>query len=166
MPFTRTAQVVGPGARAAAQARRWVTATLSEISRPDLHECAELAISELVGNAFLHGSDPISIRLRGDHSGPLIEVFDGSGDHPHLEPGAERTALEPRVTDASPETGEFECDEDDLLAQAGRGLSLVAQAAQTWGVQLTDTGKVVWFVPSADLSETPIAPQLSDTRHR
>lgn len=142
MPFTRPALTVGPGARAAPDARRWVRDALREIAREDLVESAELAISEVVGNAFLHGSEPITIRLRGSEGRPRIEVHDAS-------PTAPPTRQAPMP---------------DPFAAGGRGLSLVARSSLAWGITLDDDGKVVWFDPDGDLSEEGVEAELADRR--
>lgn len=143
MPFSRPELAVGPDAHAASEARGWVVAALREIGRPDLCDCAELAISELVGNAFLHGSAPITIRLQGTVADPSIEVRDGSLRAPQSPP---------------------ESFESVATAIAGRGLSLVARASSAWGICLNDNGKVIWFVPSPELSEHGVSAQLTDHR--
>ncbi|MFT4265492.1 MAG: ATP-binding protein [Nocardioides sp.] len=143
MPFTKPAMTVGPGAHAAPDARHWVVAALRQIDRVDLADCAELAISELVSNAFLHGRDPITIQLLGSAERPRVEVHDGSQAAPLL----------PR--DAT----------IDALALSGRGLSLVSRASLAWGVTFDDAGKVVWFEPATDLAERDGArAELADRR--
>ncbi|CAA9370060.1 MAG: hypothetical protein AVDCRST_MAG32-626 [uncultured Nocardioides sp.] len=108
------------------------------LERPDLVECAELGVSELVANAVLHGTEPITVRVRGTASHPRIEVHDGS--------------IEPPVP---PSTGDSD-DPDDLLTTFGRGLSIVARSALAWGASIESDGKVVWFEP---------APHLRDDDH-
>ena len=115
-------------------ARRWVGETCRDISRDDLVECAELGVSELVTNALLHASLPLTVRVRGTREHPRIEVRDGSTELPVL-PG--------------PGPGE----DDDLLLTFGRGLSIVARCSTAWGVELEEDGKIVWFVPAARSSE-------------
>ena len=56
---------LAPGPRSVHDARRWVVATCREIGRDDLVDCAELAISELVTNAVLHGEPPVRMQLSG-----------------------------------------------------------------------------------------------------
>jgi anti-sigma regulatory factor (Ser/Thr protein kinase) len=142
MSFSPTPLVVGPGAHAAPEARRWVTAQMNEIGRADLVETAELAISELVANAFLHGSAPITLRLQGSAAQPRVEVHDTS-PHP------------PRLPD------DFGTD---VWSTDGRGLSIVSRACLTWGVTLEDGGKTVWFEPAADLSDDGSQAVLLDRR--
>ncbi|HVT63715.1 MAG TPA: SpoIIE family protein phosphatase [Mycobacteriales bacterium] len=104
-------------------ARRFTAKSLA--AEPDyLVEDAEQVVSELVTNAILHGSEPVTLRiLRGEHA-LRLEVEDGG-----------RTL--PVVSRPSADT------------MTGRGLSLVAAIASGWGVQESPAGKVVW----AELAE-------------
>jgi len=110
--------------------------TCLDIGRPDLVDCAELGVSELVTNAILHGADPIQVRVRGTHRHPRVEVRDASVDSPVL-PGP--LALEP---------------DDDLLLTFGRGLTIVARSSIAWGAEIEKDGKVVWFSPATDFAES------------
>ncbi len=114
--------------RSAAAARRWVSGIVRDLARDDLVDSAELGTSELVTNAVLHGAEPIVVKVRGTAAHPRVEVHDGSPDLPE--------APEP-----SP-------DPDDFLATFGRGLSIVARCATSWGATSAGEGKVVWFEPS------------------
>lgn len=78
----------------------------------------ELVVSELVTNAIRYGAAPIRLRLIRDRT-LICEVTDGSNTAPHL-----RRA---RVFD-----------------EGGRGLLLVAQLTQRWGVRQTTSGKIIW----------------------
>ena len=137
MPLNRPALSLGSGPRGVQDARRWVVDTCHEIGRGDLVECAELGVSELVTNALLHASAPLTVRVRGTREHPRVEVRDGSTDLPVL-PGTEPQ------------------DEDDLLLTFGRGLSIVARCSAAWGVEVEEDGKVVWFVPAARSGETMV----------
>jgi anti-sigma regulatory factor (Ser/Thr protein kinase) len=130
VPLNRPAETLAPGPRGALDARRWVVGVFGEIGRTDLCESAELAMSEVVTNAILHGKPPVTVRLRGTKDHPRVEVRDGSGDAP---------ALPPRDP-----TGLY-----DDLPTFGRGLSIVASTSEAWGAERDDNGKLVWFVPSA-----------------
>lgn len=120
------------------QARRWVVAVCAEIDRPELRENAELALSEVVTNAILHGSPPVTVRLRGTRSHPRVEVRDGSADPPAF----------PRL-----EAGQDFLDE---LPTFGRGLGIVASSSEAWGSELEGDGKLVWFVPASPPPEAPV----------
>lgn len=81
---------------------------------------AELALSELVTNAVLHGRDTLSVRLVLAH-----------GD------------LRAEVRDASPVSPSFSML--DPTAVTGRGLLLISALCDRWGVEPSVPGKVVWF---------------------
>ena len=134
MPLNRPALSLGAGPRGVQDARRWVVGTFHDIGRDDLVECAEMAVSELVTNALLHGASPIQVRVRGTREHPRVEVSDGSTEPPALP---------------EPPSGD---DVDDLLT-FGRGLSIVARASDAWGAEIEDDGKTVWFAPAAEFSE-------------
>jgi hypothetical protein len=119
--------------RAAADARRWVSDICRRLDRPDLVECAELGVSELVANAVLHASAPYKVRVRGTASHPRIEVVDGST----------RPPVPPTFT---------EVDDLELLLTFGRGLSMVAQCAHAWGATIEPDGKIVWFEPAPEMT--------------
>ena len=80
----------------------------------------ELAISELVTNAVLHGRDPLSLRLVLTDHCVRIEVRDGSPLSPSF------SMLDP-------------------TAVTGRGLMLISAASDRWGVEPEPDGKRVWF---------------------
>jgi anti-sigma regulatory factor (Ser/Thr protein kinase) len=117
-------------------ARRWVADLCVEIGRPELAECAQLGVSELVTNALLHGEPPITVRMRGTAEHPRVEVRDSSVEAPIL----------PDEPLDRPET-------DGLLLTFGRGLSIVARCAEAWGAEIEDDGKVVWFAPAAEFAD-------------
>lgn len=136
MPLNRPALTLGSGPSSVHDARTWVVTTCLDITRPDLVECAEIGVSELVTNALLHAATPISVRVRGTREHPRVEVSDASTEPPVL-PGTEPLALE----------------DDDLLLTFGRGLDIVARCATAWGAEIEDDGKVVWFNPASEFSE-------------
>lgn len=135
MPLNRPALSLGAGPRGVQDARRWVVGAFNAIGRTDLVESAEVAVSELVTNALLHGKPPIQVRVRGTHEHPRVEVHDGSLDPPEM----------PAVT--------ADDDLDGLLLTFGRGLNIVARASYAWGAEIEDDGKTVWFTPANDFSE-------------
>ena len=103
-------------------ARALVAAQLDESLTPEQKEVALLLVSELVTNAVRHAeSDVIQVGVRTDRSRP-------SG---HL-------------TDESPETPRQQSP--GLDEPGGRGLMIVDQLAQAWGVDpLPGDGKRIWF---------------------
>ncbi|MFB9312272.1 ATP-binding protein [Nocardioides plantarum] len=144
MPLNRPALALGAGPRGVQDARRWVVGTFLDIGRDDLVECAEMAVSELVTNALLHGTPPIQVRIRGTQEHPRVEVSDGSQEPPAM-PSA---SLDLDAID------DFDLDGlDDLLLTFGRGLSIVARASDAWGADIEDDGKTVWFTPAAEFSD-------------
>ncbi|HEX6148467.1 ATP-binding protein [Nocardioides sp.] len=119
------------------------------LGRPDLSESAELGVSELVTNALLHGTPPVSVRIGGTTDHPRVEVHDHSTDPPVL----------PDETSSIPDLGleDFladENDDEDLLVTFGRGLDIVARCAEAWGAEIETTGKVVWFTPAVEVGDT------------
>ena len=81
---------------------------------------AELALSELVTNAVLHGREPIAVTVS------LAEEV-----------------LRVEVTDANPVSPSFSML--DQTAVTGRGLLLISAVADRWGVDPSPTGKAVWI---------------------
>lgn len=142
MPLNRPAENLAPGPRGALQARRWVVDVCDEIGRPDLRDNAELAMSEVVTNAILHGRAPISVRLRGTQHHPRVEVRDSSPDPPTIA------------------SGEGATDLLDDLPTFGRGLSIVASSSEAWGAERDGDGKLVWFVPAVVPPASPTAAVL------
>lgn len=156
VPIHRPVFTLGSGPSAVHDARRWAIHACSEVDRPDLAECAELGVSELISNAILHGEPPIRMRMRGTREHPRIEVSDGSRQPPVLPDPAGRHLIE-----------------DDPLITFGRGLDIVARCATAWGADIDEDGKVVWFVPApatlVDVSEGVITgvtePDTPPARH-
>ncbi len=108
----------------AGEARRMVRRVLSEAGRDDLLEPAQLLVSEVVTNALVHSGTPIDVSMAADDHGVLVEVGDGSR---HV----------PRPRHYAP------------TASTGRGLALLDQTADAWGVVPGVRGKTVWFQLSA-----------------
>lgn len=134
MPLNRPALTLGAGPRSVQDARRWVVDTCHDIERPELVECAELAVSELVTNALLHGEAPIQVRVRGTREHPRVEVRDGSPERPVLPSDEE--------------------DDDDVLLTFGRGLAIVGRCSDAWGAEIETDGKTVWFAPASSFSDS------------
>ena len=122
--------LLDPEPQSVRRARVWIGDELERLGRPDLVDAAELGVSELVTNAILHAEPPISVRLRGSKDKPRVEVHDRSGRPPRV--GVDMT------------------DDNHLMATIGRGMGIVALYSQSWGADVSQEGKVVWFVPSGD----------------
>jgi anti-sigma regulatory factor (Ser/Thr protein kinase) len=111
------------GLAASAIARRHVEAAGAEWHQ-EVRGVALLLTSELVTNAVVHGSAPVSLLLRHGPGRVRIEVSDTGSDLP-ARPDPQLTA-----------TGE-----------SGRGLQLVDALASDWGSEPhpTGPGKITWF---------------------
>ena len=108
-----------PDARSPREAREAVRGLLEGTDRAVV-EAVLLAVSELVTNAVEHAGTNVELRA-GVVDGRLrVEVADGSGELPHPRRPAPQS-------------------------RNGRGLLLVEQVADAWGVSPTSTGKAVWF---------------------
>lgn len=94
--------------------------SLVDASRDDLVETAELLVSEIVTNALVHAGTPIDVGFSFVDGGLRIEVTDGS---PHA----------PALRGYGPNAG------------TGRGLMLLEEMVDEWGVVPDDPGKTVWF---------------------
>ena len=109
--------------RAAHLARELVRRHAAKRLSPGAMEDAVLLVSEVVTNALLHGSPPVTLALYPvDDAGRLrVSVSD-------------RQLADPVVQPREP------------LAAGGRGMAVVAQVATRWGVDhLSDGTKRVWF---------------------
>lgn len=146
---------LGPGPRSVHDARRWVVQTCRDIGRAELSECAELAISELVTNAVLHGEPPIRMQLRGTREHPRFEVHDASTIAPQAPTRASGFDIDAFDLGALDELDSAQVAD---LTTVGRGLDIVARASVAWGTEIEEDGKAVWFEPAAELSETGGAP--------
>lgn len=102
---------------------------LAASDRDDLVETAVLLVSEVVTNALLHAGTPIDVAARLDEDGLHVEVGDGSL---HL-PVRRRYAS---------------------TAGTGRGLLMLEQLVDEWGVSRHQRGKTVWFRLDAGDNET------------
>ncbi|MEV0494630.1 ATP-binding SpoIIE family protein phosphatase [Streptomyces atratus] len=109
------------GIEAAPRARAFATGVLTSWRFPvDLCDLGVLAAGELVANSLQHGTPPMRLGLRRTDRRLIIEVTDGDD---HL----------PRRRRAEP------------ADEAGRGISIVATIASSWGSRRTPGGgKAVW----------------------
>lgn len=130
MPLNLKALPLAAQPESVKDARAWVHDVLDRLDREDIMEAAELGVSELVTNAILHGTPPITVRVRGTRRHPRVEVRDASKRPPTVN------------IDMT--------DDDHLLSTFGRGLGLVALHSTAWGAELVPEGKVVWFEPAGE----------------
>jgi anti-sigma regulatory factor (Ser/Thr protein kinase) len=104
-------------------ARSFLASIARDLDLPtDTVSVAELALSEIVTNAVVHGRPPIVLHVQATPS-----------------------RLEVSVSDASP--AQPRADETRLDATGGRGLAIVAAVAGDWGCEADPTGpgKRIWF---------------------
>ncbi len=104
-------------------ARGFLTSIARRLDLPtETAAVAELALSEIVTNAVVHGRPPIIVEVRALPDRLHVSVTDGS---PAL----------PRA------------DETHLDATGGRGLAIVAAVAGAWGCEPDPLGrgKRIWF---------------------
>lgn len=139
MHLDRQPVTLGSGPRCAQRARRWAIQTCLDLGREELIECAELAVSEVVTNAILHGTPPVTIRIGGTPDHPRFEIEDCSALPPSYREG--------RFTGV-----------EDSLSTLGRGLSLVALASDAWGAVYDPHGKTIWFVPATEFKDQETSP--------
>lgn len=123
-----------PERSAAASARRFTRDVAAPWQLdPDVQADVELLVSELVTNAVLHARSParLTIERQGDHV--RVSVGDDSSTQPRLRDyGAE--------------------------AVTGRGIFLVDQISERWGVEPEvngQDGKRVWFEIAATNATSP-----------
>jgi len=119
--FHNAALELHGGTEAAPRARAFASGVLASWRFPtELHDLGVLAASELVANSLQHGTPPMRLRLRRTDRRLIVEVTDGDD---HL----------PRRRRAEP------------ADEAGRGISIIATIASSWGSRRTPGGgKAVW----------------------
>lgn len=86
----------------------------------DVCETAVLLTSETVTNAIIHGRSEVRLAITAGPNGVRVEVGDDNSRRPVLQA-------------------------DDQQALDGRGLSILASEASSWGVADDRYGKIVWF---------------------
>ncbi|MFF3468399.1 SpoIIE family protein phosphatase [Streptomyces sp. NPDC002619] len=106
-----------PKAVATARAHAQQQLTLWGVDEETVYT-TEMIVSELVTNAVRYGTPPLRLRLIKDRT-LTCEVHDGN-------------PLAPRLRHAK------------MIDEGGRGLFIVAQLAQNWGVRYSLDGKTVW----------------------
>lgn len=96
-------------------------------------EVAVLVVSELVTNAVVHAGTPVTVDADLEGGCLRVSVGDGSPEVPVLRD------VEPTAT-------------------SGRGLRIVEQLADRWGIDPGDRGKAVWFELDVGPDEAARAP--------
>lgn len=108
-----------PEASAPGRARSFVEAVCRRWSAPEFAVDGGLVVSELVTNAVRHAGTAIVIRLVLGEGGLTVRVADQGPGVPHVVPPDERLV-------------------------GGRGLAIVEELADAWGVDADRGGKAVW----------------------
>ncbi len=109
-----------PRAASAAAARRLVSEALESTPYADAVDNARVAVSELVTNALVHAGTEIGVQVCIDGDGVLVEVQDGNPQVPAFRAHSRESGT-------------------------GRGLRMVEDLADEWGIYHRGDGKVVWF---------------------
>ncbi|GAB2973926.1 hypothetical protein GCM10027076_08820 [Nocardioides montaniterrae] len=125
------------------------------IGQDPLAECAELAVSELVTNAILHGKAPYRLQLSGTNDHPRFEVHDASTTAP--QPSTPAGGFDIDKFDLDALSGEIGDEQFEAITTVGRGLDIVARSSAAWGAHIEEDGKAVWFEPAAEFSDEGIA---------
>lgn len=114
-------RVGGADLTAVPEVRHALRELLGSWGEPGAGDVAELLTSELVTNALVHTGQGAVVTATVVPEQLRVEVRD-------FEPGLDRPPVPPA---------------DD--GTSGRGLFLVRELADSWGVEEQGTGKVVWF---------------------
>jgi len=135
---------LAPNPASVGEARRFTVDTLRRWGRDDLTTSGALLVTELVTNAILHARTMVQVILERGADFVRVEVRDGSPIRPALR-------------------------NHGLDATTGRGLALVSQLADSWGVDVEEGGKVVWARLTEDGDEDSVehlyvVPDLDDMK--
>ncbi|MFI1016234.1 ATP-binding protein [Streptomyces sp. NPDC020965] len=114
--------------KAVPEVRRVLRDLLRQWGGPDTADVAQLLASELVTNALVHTDHGAVVTATVASSTLRVEVRDFMAGLP-LAP--------------VPPSGQL--DMPDVLDAHGRGLVLVQNLADSWGVRTQGVGKVIWF---------------------
>jgi anti-sigma regulatory factor (Ser/Thr protein kinase) len=136
--MVRARHVAGVFARDTAEVRRargLVRSALTSWGLPQQVPDFELAVSELVTNALVHGSGDVEVYLTASADIIRLDVADHGGvDSPHIEP---RSANE---------------------APGGWGLQLIDELADAWATASGPTQTRVWMERAAGRSRSDHGP--------
>jgi anti-sigma regulatory factor (Ser/Thr protein kinase) len=131
--------------RAAAQARRFVSQSLDRWELPDLSRTAALLTSELVTNALVHAHSPVRVVVAVADGTVEVGVTDWDSHKPRLKP-----PLRAGTPSGTPGWAAGRPDDDPRPGHDGRGLRLVEELADKWGIADVTAGKQVWFSLQVD----------------
>ncbi len=109
-----------PDTESPRRARRFVEEFLVEGAMEDISDLAALLVSEVVTNAILHAHSEVTVRIDREGRGVHIEVADASPVPPTRRAVSDESAT-------------------------GRGMILVEELSDAWGLERSGVGKVVWF---------------------
>ena len=130
-----------PELSSASEARHFAERTLADWGLVQVLEATRLLVSELVVNAVIHAGTESELLLRADDARLHVEVLDHSIEAPVLR-------------SYSP------------TAPNGRGLLILDDLADEWGVDTTAVTKTVWFElaldPSGEVAPSRSAPARTD----
>ncbi len=107
------------------EARTFIEHELRQLD-PRLVEMAVLMVSELATNAVVHTASAFRVRVIHDAVLVRIEVTDHGGGTPTVR---------------TPEP----------IATGGRGLLIVQELAESWGVERSEGEKTVWFTLAREI---------------
>lgn len=102
---------------AVGEAREFLQTVIAGRVDPETHSAVTLALSELATNAVRHARTPFEVVVETTNGHLRIEVEDASTDAPVSKPPS---------------------------AEGGRGLSIVDQLCDRWGVHIVREKKCVW----------------------
>jgi anti-sigma regulatory factor (Ser/Thr protein kinase) len=108
-----------PDGSSVAEARRFAHDCLTRWGLDEQSADVELVVDELVTNAIRHSRGAVTLSIGRRLDRIVVQVQDPSPDRPEQE-------------------------EQDVLADNGRGLLLVEELTTEWGSTPTDDGKRVW----------------------
>jgi anti-sigma regulatory factor (Ser/Thr protein kinase) len=132
--FRRDATEIG-------EARRLVRSSLRSWGLAEEAPTFELAVSELVTNALVHGEGMVEVTLTATGTSVRLEVLDQGQD-----------AVTPRVRQVS-------------AGEAGRwGLRLLDELSDAWGAVTSPTETRVWM--EMDVAQRRTSHELPDSSHR
>jgi Histidine kinase-like ATPase domain len=109
-----------PAPASVAKARQFAARTLDSWGAGQLEDDVRVVASELATNALLHARTDFTLGLALDGDLLRLTIADGSATQPRM-----------RRFDSTDST-------------TGRGLRMVAELAQAWGVDRDGVGKAVW----------------------